>query len=594
MKETLSRRTPIDSGGTGVARAVNGRQPEQREQPSGISRRTFLHRSAGTLGAMWAASAAAPGQTLLNTAKSGESRLPQNLEIGLELPSQVPMPACVTDGLKDIGLTYFNFYTASSAGDYNTVEQISDAGQQAVANSMVEWCERAGFHFSPAVHWKEIPESALAFYGKNPLCEGVVMDEGEHVRQLNWRPYGAGFGIEPWAKVDGLSLQEAYEKTLEGLSRTRQHYSSFGMDTVITCVWPVMFHTIARAGCGVCPKFMGMSYSPVTAAIALGAALQYQSKFWIDLEMWSQGSGDSHPGHSPEEFRSNLLLAYWLGVDHIYVEGAGWNSLPAGTQGVPWNFVTYHSEKVYRLTEFGKILRWFCREYVPSHPRPYTFRDATPEIVIVRFPDTCWGQRYAQAGWPDHLYGAENLHSDARTEAWFKIWDLLTHGSTGTDGITYEKQRIAALKKPYNPDYSPVPENVALHPFFSPLNNVAVFDHLAGGPLFATAKLIFLTGITVSAETLQAVGKRVEAGTTCVALRSLAATLAAENSGGGTVIVPRGAGKWVITEDFGDPTVRAQIEPFLGDSQEIRFQFGKHELRLRNVEGDLNQIRVET
>jgi hypothetical protein len=149
------------------------------------------------------------------------------------------------------------------------------------------------------------------------------MDEGEHVRQLNWRPYGAGFGIEPWAKVDGLSLPEAYEKTLEGLRRTRQGYASHGLDTVITCVWPVMFHTIARAGCGVCPKLMGMSYSPVTMAIALGAALQYQSKFWIDLEMWSQGNGDALPGHSPEEFRSNLLLAYWMGVDHIYVEGAG-------------------------------------------------------------------------------------------------------------------------------------------------------------------------------------------------------------------------------------------------------------------------------
>ena len=59
------------------------------------------------------------------------------------------MPACIMEGLKDIGLNYANFYTASSVGDYNTAEPISDDGQQAVANSMVEWCEQTGLRFSP-------------------------------------------------------------------------------------------------------------------------------------------------------------------------------------------------------------------------------------------------------------------------------------------------------------------------------------------------------------------------------------------------------------------------------------------------------------
>ena len=137
-----------------------------------------------------------------------------------------------------------------------------------------------------------------------------------------------------------------------------------------------------------------------------------------------------------------------------------------------------------------------------------------------------------------------------------------------------------------------MPENVAIHPFFSPLNNVAVYDHLAGEPLLATAQLIFLTGFTVSAGTLQAITKRVRAGATCVALRSLAGALAPDKSAGGTTIFPSGNGKWVITEDFSDPAVRAQVQPFLGDPREIRYRFGKYELRLRNEEGDLNRIRV--
>ena len=185
------------------------------------------------------------------------------------------------------------------------------------------------------------------------------------------------------------------------------------------------------------------------------------------------------------------------------------------------------------------------------------------------------------------------MHSDATTEAWLKIWDLLTHGFTGTDGITYEKQRIAMQLKPTNPDYSPVPENVAIHPFFTPLNNVVVYDHLVGESLLGTARLIFLTGISVSPDTLQAIAKRVREGATCVALRSLAGTLVPETSAGGTTTSLSGQGKWVITDDFGDPAVRAQVEPFLGNPQEIRYQFGKHELRLRAVEGDPNRIRVE-
>jgi hypothetical protein len=119
---------------------------------------------------MLAAPAAKPGQDLQAGVKLGENPLPDGLYVGLELPSQNPMPACVMEGLREIGLNYANFYAAASSGDYGTVEQISEAAQQAVAKAMVEQCEGAGFHFSPAVHWKEIPESTLAFYGRNRLC----------------------------------------------------------------------------------------------------------------------------------------------------------------------------------------------------------------------------------------------------------------------------------------------------------------------------------------------------------------------------------------------------------------------------------------
>lgn len=49
----------------------------------------------------------------------------------------------------------------------------------------------------------------------------------------------------------------------------------------------------------------------------------------------------------------------------------------------------------------------------------------------------------------------------------------------------------------------------------------------------------------------------------------------------------------MVTDDFADPAVRAQVEPFLGNPHEIRYQFGKHELRVRTMEGDPNRIRIE-
>jgi hypothetical protein len=511
--------------------------------------------------------------------------------VGLALPSQVPMPSSVVEGLHDIGVNYVNFYTAASMGNYYTVESISDSRQRAIAEAMVNLCERAGFAFSPSVHWKDIPDATLTFYGRNPACRGVVMDEGEHIRQLNWHRFGKEFGLAPWAEVDGLSLQDAYVRTLEGLRKTREAYKSFGLDTVVTCVWPVMFHTIARARLGVACKIMGLSYTPVSAAIALGAAHQYNATFWICLEMWSQGSGDALPGHSPDEFRSNLLFAYWMGVDHIYVENGGWSSPPAGTQGVPWNLLSYQSDRRYRLTEYGEILRWFCREYIPNHPRDYTWRDVVPEIVIVRFPDTCWGQRYSE--WPDNLYGALNLHSSAATEAWFKIWNLLTYGVTGDDGITYYKHRIGKELLPSNPDSSPVAQNVKVHTFFSPLNNVVVYDHLVPETLLESAKLIFLTGMEVSPESLKGVMNRVQAGAICVALPSLVKPLFSNDKGRRIAIMPSGKGKWVITEDFGHPEVLAHVKSFLGDPRQIRYRFGKREVRFRRTTEDFNRIEIE-
>ena len=39
-----------------------------------------------------------------------------------------------------------------------------------------------------------------------------------------------------------------------------------------------------------------------------------------------------------------------------------------------------------------KRLSLFAKKYLPENPRSYTFRDFEPEIAIIRFDDTEWGQ----------------------------------------------------------------------------------------------------------------------------------------------------------------------------------------------------------
>ena len=116
-----------------------------------------------------------------------------------------------------------------------------------------------------------------------------------------------------------------------------------------------------------------------------------------------------------------------------------------------------------KITPYGKVYQWFVKEYVPAHPRPYTFRDLRPEVAIVRFDDSCWGQ--GDSGFPNALYGAANLKTTRDPDAWFQIWSLLTHGQTRNGGISF-----------HNGSYAGFP-----HEFFYPLRGAVMYDHLAGG-----------------------------------------------------------------------------------------------------------------
>lgn len=502
-------------------------------------------------------------------------------DVGIELSSQVPITPAEEAAIRELGIDYVNYYVNSTPG-------AADLPAMEVNNAMMEFCSREpGLKFSISCHQidppTEVVAQAVAFAsdsGNNTSFEGVVFDELEHARLLTH--------FSPTALADYnnfTSFEQAYEETLAGYRALHEKYAAVGSPVVATHMWPVLNHVAAKAGFTVCPKICKELYSPVSLAIAMGAAKQYNTPLWADCDLWFW---DLIPGHPPEEFESNLLLAYWMGVDRVYVEGAGFNLKPAGKQGVPFSLMNIATPGTYQLTPHGEILRRFCREYVPSHPRDYTFRDVEPSMALIRFEDTCHGQRYT-ADWDDHLYGSPHLRSDADTEAWLHLWNLLTFGKTGSDGLSLFKSWVRstgyerAVMPELAPSYLSRPAQAGTHRFFVPLNGMIVYDHTAGYELLKGIPLLFLAGKSVSPETMAAIRRCVEEGAVCVAWGALAKRNGFDEWTSGVSIHPSGKGKFVITDHFGYGEVYRAIQPWMGRPDEIAYRFGGKRVVLKRV-----------
>ena len=369
-----------------------------------------------------------------------------------------------------------------------------------------------------------------------PECRGILYDEAEWETFRNENNcHGGSEGdnvstrqIHPlFAPTQNLGVREAYEAVYQGAKRQAEKYRKVGLCTLTEQVFPVMFHTFARAGANVCPKFLKEGRDPVFAAIAVGAAKQYGREFGVTPDLWGQSG---FPGHPPEELRCSLLYAYWMGATKIFVENI-YAGFIAGDGMRPTGLLDRVVEKDgavnYVPSKYGEIYRWFVKEYVPAHPRPYTFRDIRPEIAIVRFDDSYWGQDYSWT--PKNLYGGKDRAGPA-SKAWIDIWRLLTHGQTSKLGISY-----------HNGGWEGRP-----HDFFCALNNVVVYDHLVEKERLKDIKLIFLTGIAVSERTQGAIASAVKQGAVCISLQTLAPAAAV---GKGTV-VRDGKGKWVLLGDY--------------------------------------------
>lgn len=306
-------------------------------------------------------------------------------------------------------------------------------------------------------------------------------------------------------------------------------------------VFPVMYHMFARNG--IIPNFKSQkeSFSNVQFAVAAGAALQYDMPLWNCVDLWYRMT---YPGHSVNEMYHNLIFAYLVGVNRVYVES---------------------SSRFYDkgdITGYGRAFNRFTSEY-RGRSRDYDIGDFTPEIGIIRCDDTFWGQGVTPIPWKGMLFGNPKIKIPKESREYVRAFNLITHGFTGNGGICADRIELRSLKK---------------HRSFVPMNNAAVFDDRVTKEKLKTLKLCFLCGVKISKDTLNAVEELVGEGLTVVATEKY---LPARFKGMKKSEIPDGKGKWIVTKNFGEQSLKKVIAPFLGKKDEMIYKFGEKEIRLK-------------
>ncbi|MDR0353778.1 MAG: hypothetical protein LBI02_10705, partial [Opitutaceae bacterium] len=461
------------------------------------------------------------------------------------------------------------------------------------------------FEPHPGSHYYQVPEPVLEALAKMPGMKAVCFDEIEHVQissGLKSRPseYPA------LADTRRMTLPEANAALVARLMQIREYYKKHGVAPVAENVWPVMQHLFARAGWTVSPKIMKESWTPVPVAMALGAGIEYENAgadVWMNPDLWFCGH---YPGHSVDETRSALVFSHWLGVSRVYLENMDYVNARGGAHqpdaaknfdytkiiqgrhhpdaaGSPASLVRFANDREFSLTAYGRAFRDYARDYRPANPVPYTWRDARCRVAIVRFEDSCWGQRDSTFG--DTLLGSEIEKSTPETEAWFGIWHLLSHGVIPKKGLSFH---IRAVK------YKEAPR------FFVPAPPTLVFDHRIGDEHpdfdFRGAEMIFLTGIGLSKATLELVQRRVNEGAVAATLHHLAPDELKRRfaaAGQEELEVADGAGRWIVCRDFLGAKVRAALAPLLGPPDELHYQFGGHRLIIKNIDNDRIEVWLD-
>jgi len=435
------------------------------------------------------------------------------------------------------------------------------------------WVKQSG-----DLHQFRFPPQVLKSIQQSPAFWGTLYDELEHsqiTRNLTIALRNPGVDRVSLAEPTGMDFKSADEAVFKGAKSLVGYNQGFGNGKVLTeHVWPVLFHNFARAGMTPAYKQMKENWSNVWAACAMGACLQYNQELWACLDFWNH---NTYPGHSAEELQGNLLFAYWSGADKAYVENVG-------------SLYSLNENQNVKLEERGEVFRAFAKEYVPSNPRPYSFRDFEPQIAIIRFDDTEWGQgkdvfcSVEEGGqtidlyWKDWLFGAYDLNTSPESEEWIKAWHTITHGIVKKESLSWNAGNY----------YKGMP-----HRSFAPANSPVVFDDSVTKEHLKTVKLAFLCGLFMSNQTLSDISELVKKnGLVVVTSARFAPKELVAGYTGGTKEFRDGKGKWIISDDMAGDELKKRVRPFIGNDDEIVYHFKGNRKVTMKISPDGNKLNI--
>lgn len=406
-----------------------------------------------------------------------------------------------------------------------------------------DWCNS-----DDGCHRVNLHPDFIKALSKDENCLGIMYDEMEHSiinrnLTLTINRLGKHLPVFPLALAKDVVIQgELLRLQLKEFADF--HKSNGAKRFVGEHVFPVLFHSFAASG--IIPNFKSQkeSYSTLQYVNAAGAALQYGTELWNCVDLWNY---NTFPGHSPKEMYYNLWFSYLVGTTRVYVEGAS----QFFTDGKP--------------NEYGKEYKKFATDERRKY-RDYSVQDYKPEIGIIRYDDTYWGQ-CDPFMWRPILFGNKDLKVNKTAKEFTRVFHVVTHGESCKNGLAWD--RIS-------------PWSLRPHKSFCSMNGVAVFDDRVTKEKLKTLKLCFLCGYYISDDTIGAVIELVKNnGLTVVTPRKFAPDYIKKQAKGSFAEVNDGKGKWIITNNVLSRKAKNSVKEFIGNKGEMKFTFGDKTIRMK-------------
>ncbi len=467
-----------------------------------------------------------------------------------------PASKTVSQAIKDVEFVSEKF--KESGTDFIANFEFQNFDLTAVGPDGYSWIDN-----SNGCHRLTLHPDYLKALAKCENCKGIMLDEFEHTIinknasiQLDSK---LKYVLPVFPLADTRDAYTQGEYLNEQLNSYVESIKSSGIKSVYgENVFPVLYHKFAQTG--IMPNFKSQkeSYTTVQYAIAAGAALEYGIPLSTCIDNWYFNKS---PGHSAEEMYQNFVFAYYAGVNEAYSESI--------------HIMTVDSDG-RELTDHGKKFMQFCEEY-KGKERNYDISDYRPEIGIIRYDDTYYGQ-WLPIIFQGVLFGNNKIRPDYRSKEYIKVLNLLTNGESARGGISWDMFKPASLKK---------------HRSFSTFNSTAVFDHQVRKQTLDSLKLCFLCGIYISDETIKDVRDCVQNnGMTVVTTKRFLPKDIAAKVKCPFCEIKDGKGKWLVVDSFNNILLKPYLKPYLGKKNEMRLTFKDKEV-IMQISKDGNSFTVK-